>query len=272
MQVLVACDKFKGTLTAQQVCEVIKEVLVAHNLPDVVACPLADGGDGTAAILTFHARGAMLTVDVSDPFFRPVAASYGLAHDGKTAFIEMADASGLKIIKESERNVMKASTWGTGEMIRHALDVGVDHVVIGIGGSATNDGGMGMAAALGFEFQDHTGNRLEPVGENLEHVRRIVDTNLHPRLRRVKFTALCDVDSMFFGEQGAATVYAPQKRRQPAAGAHSRRWPFQFQQTNSEIFWYRREPHTGCRCRRRYGRRGHGVSWCRVAPGRRCSI
>lgn len=215
MQILVACDKFKGTLTAQQVCEIIREELIAHNLPDVVACPLADGGDGTAAILTFHAKGAMVTMEVADPFFRTVSASYGRSHDGKTAFIEMADASGLKVIKESERNVMKASTWGTGEMIAHALDHGADTIVMGIGGSATNDGGTGMAAALGYEFQDRNGNRLEPVGENLVLVHRIVETNVHPRLRRVRFTALCDVENLFFGEQGAAFVYAPQKGANP---------------------------------------------------------
>lgn len=216
MNILIAPDSFKDALDAPGVCRAIERGILAA-LPDSnIRCfPLADGGEGTAQILTFHNGGRQIQCLVKDPLFRPVLASYGLSGSGETAFIEMAQASGLQLLKPEERNPLYTTTFGTGELIADALRHSVRNIVLGIGGSATNDGGMGMAAALGCVFLDNAGNPLKPVGQNLGKVSRIIG---NPAIE-ARVDVICDVDNPLFGPTGAARIYAPQKGADEAAVA-----------------------------------------------------
>ena len=216
MRVLIAPDKFKGTLTAHEVCHAI-EAGIKEKFPDIecVNFPLADGGEGTMEILTRQTNGRFVTIRAHDPLFRLIDSSYGISGDGKTAFIEMASASGLRLLEPEDRNVMKASTYGTGELIKDALDKGVNQIVLGIGGSATNDGGAGAAEVLGYEFLDSENKVVSPAGENLIKIKNIRSNKIHPRLAKVKFTAVCDVDNPLTGRGGAAFIYGAQKGANP---------------------------------------------------------
>lgn len=216
MNILIATDSFKDALDAPAVCKAIERGILAA-VPDATVrrFPLADGGEGTAQILTVHSGGQQIECLVKDPLLRPVWANYGLSGDGKTAFIEMAQASGLQRLAPEERNPLYTTTFGTGELIADALQRGVRKIVLGIGGSATNDGGMGMAVALGLQCLDAGGVPLSPVGQNLGKVRRIAGRlNLNAR-----FEVICDVDNPLYGPLGAAQVYAPQKGADEAAVA-----------------------------------------------------
>ena len=212
MTILLAPDKFKGSLSAAEVCSAMKEGLrrVDSNL-NIVELPLADGGEGTCELLTSYAQGIMVNLRVRDPLFRAIDSGYGISKDGRIAFLEMAKASGLQLLKANERNPMLGSTVGTGDLIRHALDHGVEHIIMGIGGSATTDAGMGMAESLGVQFFDASGTMLKPIGANMQRVRSIDLSGIHPRLQRVQFTIFCDVDNPLHGPQGAAYVFSPQK-------------------------------------------------------------
>lgn len=216
MKILIAPDKFKGSLSAQKVCEAIKKgFLHSDKELEFKIIPMADGGEGTAAMLAEYTGGKMIQVEAKDPFFRPVQASYGISGDGKTAFVEMASASGLQLLRPEERNARRGTTYGTGQLIRSALDNGVSEVVLGVGGSATNDGGIGMGEALGAHYYDQSGNQLQPIGENLIHIKSVGLENLDPRLKSVAFTAICDVDNPLTGLRGAAHVFGPQKGATP---------------------------------------------------------
>jgi len=212
MNVLIAPDKFKGSLTAQEVCDAISSGLmqVDPNL-DIISIPMADGGEGTCELLTHYFHGDIISLEVTGPRFEKVKADYGLSKDGTIAFIEMAKASGLQLLKSANRNPLYTTTIGTGELIKDALDRGVKKILMGIGGSATNDAGIGMARALGFEFYDTNHVRLNPVGENLVRLHAVDTRHVHPRIKDVEFTALCDVDNPLSGPRGAAYTYAPQK-------------------------------------------------------------
>lgn len=216
MKILIAPDKFKGSLTSRQACDAIMSGLsmklphASHN-----PFPLADGGDGTAGILTYHAGGRLVSVAARDPLMRPIEACYGLSPDGKTAFIEMADASGLRLLTPAETDVMKATTAGTGDLIKDAIEHGVTTIILGIGGSATNDGATGAAAVLGYGFLDAADCQFLPAGESLARIVRIQTTGVHPNLRNANFIAVCDVDNPLTGKNGAAAVYAPQKGASP---------------------------------------------------------
>ena len=212
MKILIAPDKFKGSLTADEVAEAMAEGIRSVN-PDIEAIkfPLADGGDGTAAILTKHLHGEFFPVKVHNPLFEIIEASYGYSESGRTAFIEMSAASGLRLIPAEKQNPLNTSTLGTGEMIMDAIRHGAEKIILGIGGSATNDAGIGMAAALGFRFLDHDGNELKPVGANLEFIQSIDDSTLHYNLAGVDVQVACDVDNPLTGKRGAAWVYGPQK-------------------------------------------------------------
>ena len=216
MTILIAPDKFKGSLSAQEVCDVISTTLASYGRYDIVALPLADGGEGTCELLTTFSGGTMLTIPVRDPLARNINSIFGISKDGRIAFLEMAAASGLQLLKTEDRNPLFTTTLGTGDLIRHALDHGVDHIIMGVGGSATNDGGLGMAESLGVVFYDGFGNKLAGNGQNLVHVQSIDSKGIHPRLATVKFTIFCDVDNPLHGCNGAAYVFAPQK------GAHEK--------------------------------------------------
>ncbi|MCU0358310.1 MAG: glycerate kinase [Cyclobacteriaceae bacterium] len=212
MNVLIAPDKFKGTLTAEEVCDAVTRGLQRGGLKATVQqFPLADGGEGTLEVFRYHAGGALVAVEVHDPLMRLITAHYAVSEDGDTAFIEMARASGLQLLLPEERNPLKTTSFGTGELIRDALNRGVKKMIIGIGGTATNDASLGTFVALGGRTLDAHGNELFPRGENLELIHDLDFSLLHPALANVEITAICDVSNPFYGKDGAAFVYAPQK-------------------------------------------------------------
>ncbi|UFH52382.1 glycerate kinase [Spirosoma sp. KNUC1025] len=214
MKILLAPDKFKGSLTALEVCAAMTEgILAVDPEATVVAVPMADGGEGTADVLTKATKGTWHTVSVRDPLNRPIEAGFGISGDGKTAFIEMAQASGLRLLRKSEYNPFKTSTFGTGELIQQALQQGVSQIVLGIGGSATNDAGTGMAAALGWTFLDKVGNVLWPCGGNLEQIHTIIPAK---SIWKGTVEVACDVTNPLIGPQGASYIYGPQKGAQSA--------------------------------------------------------
>ncbi|HWA35107.1 MAG TPA: glycerate kinase [Cyclobacteriaceae bacterium] len=212
MTILIAPDKFKGSLTAAQVCAAVQKGIHGAS-PDakIISIPLADGGEGTAELLTRFVGGQMVSIEVLGPDLKPVQAELGFSRDGKTAFIEMAKASGLQLLRPLDRNPLNTSTYGTGQMIRYALDKGVENVVMGIGGSATNDGGAGMAAALGFEFVIPRREKIIPTGKDVGSIKQIKKEGAHPAIQRTKFNILCDVDNPLYGDAGATLVFGPQK-------------------------------------------------------------
>jgi glycerate kinase len=217
MKILIAADSFKDALTARDVCKAIAYGLVqALPLSEVDPFPLADGGEGTVDILQQHLQAEEIQLEVKDPLGRPVQASYLLSADKKTAYIEMAQASGLPLLKDEERNPLYTSTFGTGQLIRHAvIQQGARHILLGIGGSATNDMGIGLAAALGYRFLDGDGQRLEPLGKNLWAIQKVDRESFVLDLKQVKCTVLCDVDNPLYGPKGAAHIYGPQKGASP---------------------------------------------------------
>lgn len=212
MKFILAPDKYKGSLTGREFCET-----VAHGIKkvfpnaEIINRPLADGGDGTIDVVADYLNASKVTLRVKDPLFREITTQYLLSEDRQTAFIEMSEASGYKLLKKSEMNCMETTTLGTGEMIADAMGKGANNVVLGIGGSATNDGGMGMAVALGYSFLDADGNELEPIGRNLGKVEKIQRNNIDPKLSITKIKVACDVNNPFYGENGAAKIYGPQK-------------------------------------------------------------
>jgi glycerate kinase len=218
MKVLIAVDKFKGSLTAQQASEAIRDgILIKYPGAQFELVPMADGGEGTSELLAMHTSGRMINIKVTGPLFEPVNAQYGLSGDGSTAFIESAKASGLQLLPPAGRNPLFTTTAGTGELIRDALQNGVKTIVLGIGGTATNDAGIGMASSLGFQFVDGNNNLLKAIGGNLGKLGSISDENANPGIAGTKFIALCDVDNPLYGETGAAHVYGPQKGADPKA-------------------------------------------------------
>lgn len=215
-KVVVASDSFKGCLTSMQVAEGV-EAGIRKCCPDcqVVKLAVADGGEGTVDALLETMGGRRVSAEVSDPLGRPCMAEYAILSDGYTAVMEMSSASGLTLLKHEERNPLLASTYGTGQMIADALDRGCRRFLIGIGGSATNDAGMGMMEALGCRFLDEDGNALRGCGEALSRVVTLDMSDLRPEAGESEFIVACDVDSPLHGPQGAAYVYGPQKGATP---------------------------------------------------------
>ena len=212
MKIIIAPDKFKGSLSGFEFCSAVEEGLQhVINNATIVKMPLADGGDGTIDVVKHYIDGEKITITVNDPLFSPISASYLYAAKNKIAYIEMAEASGLKLLQNTDRNCMKTTTFGTGELIADALERGAKEIILGIGGSATNDGGMGMANALGYKFRADFSLDLEPIGSNLVKVRSIDASNVHPLLSEAKFKIACDVSNTFYGKNGAAKIYAAQK-------------------------------------------------------------
>lgn len=215
MNIVIAADKFKGSLDSFQVCDAVEQGLMkASHRFAVTKLPLSDGGDGLTQVLAHYTKAVEQTATVCDPLFRPVSAPYLLSADGTTAFIEMAQASGLALLQPPEYNPLQTTTYGTGQLIAAALQHEVSKIVVGIGGSATNDGGIGMAAALGYRFLDANGRELKPVGGNLLQVEKIDASNKTPMSHAV-FEVACDVTNLLTGAEGATRVYAPQKGATP---------------------------------------------------------
>lgn len=209
---VLAPDSFKESLSASEVCIAMEEgIRRLYPKAEILSYPMADGGEGTIEALINGNKGKSLKVEVSGPFLEKVKASFGLLNDGKTAVIEMAKANGVPLVPEKERNPLKTSTYGTGELIRSALDLGVKRLIIGIGGSITNDGGSGMAMALGAKFLDQNGDSIPYGGGGLEKLDRIDVSSLDPRLKEVEILVASDVTNPLTGENGASVVFGPQK-------------------------------------------------------------
>ncbi len=211
---LLIPDSFKGTLSAHQVCAVMEQAIV-RRVPGAktISLPVADGGEGTVEAFLTALGGETVTARVCGPHFAPMEASYGLLPDG-TAVIEMAACAGLPLVG-SKKNPERATTYGVGELILHALDKGARKFLMGLGGSATNDGGCGCAAACGVRFYEKNGSSFVPSGRNLTDIEKIDMTYIDPRLKECTFTVLCDIDNPLCGPEGAAAVFAPQKGADP---------------------------------------------------------
>ncbi len=215
-RIVVAPDSFKESLAAPDVAAAVRRgLLAADPMLDVVEVPMADGGEGTAAALVAATDGRTVPVRVRGPLGEDVDASFGMLGDGVTAVVELASASGLELVRPQHRDVLRAGTWGTGQLVRAALDEGAARIVVGIGGSATNDGGAGMLAALGARLRDASGADLPPGGAALAGLASVDLTDLDPRLRQVRLEAACDVDNPLLGPDGASAVFGPQKGARP---------------------------------------------------------
>jgi len=210
-KILVASDKYKGSLSAIEVCSIIKNAIKEIDGEiDVIISPMADGGEGTVETLVESQKGKYIVSDVTGPLGEKVKARIGII-GGNTAIIEMASASGLALIPKEKRNPMETTTYGTGELIKKALNIGCRKVIIGIGGSATTDGGMGMAQALDVKFYNSCSNLLGFGGRQLLKLKRIDMSNIHPAVSNTEFNVASDVDNPLTGKNGAAYVYSPQK-------------------------------------------------------------
>jgi glycerate kinase len=212
MKVVIAPDKFKGSLPAPGVAEAMAAgVLAAAPDARLDLVPMADGGEGTVEALVAATGGEFRDAEVTGPLGEPVPARFGLLGDRRTAALEMAAASGLVLVSPDRRDPFRTSTRGTGELLRAALDAGAHRVILGIGGSATNDGGAGLAQALGFRLFDADGRDLPPGGGALERLDRIDPSGRDPRLDAVEILVACDVDNPLCGPRGASAVFGPQK-------------------------------------------------------------
>lgn len=212
MKIVLAPDKFKKAITSLEFCKAVESVLVSMNPhTEVIKLPLADGGDGTIEIMNYYLKVAVVQVEVSGPFFNKISARYLYSYQTKTAFIEMAEASGVKTLKPEQLDCKNATSLGTGEMILDAIKKGASKIILGIGGSATNDCGIGMAVALGYRFLDSNNKEVKPIGANLSSILAIDTTQVHPKLKTIPFSVACDVTSPLYGKYGAAYVYASQK-------------------------------------------------------------
>lgn len=216
MKIVIAPDSYKESLSALEVATAI-ELGFREIWPeaDYVKIPVADGGEGTVDAMVAATQGRLVHVDVTGPLGKTIQAFYGLSGDERSAFIEMAAASGLEQVPAGLRDPLKTTSWGTGELIRHALDAGVEHIIIGIGGSATNDGGAGMVQALGAKLLDAQNNDIAHGGTGLESLARIDISQLDPRLAACRIEVACDVTNPLTGEEGASAVFGPQKGATP---------------------------------------------------------
>ncbi|WP_338433933.1 glycerate kinase [Ligilactobacillus saerimneri] len=212
MKFLIAPDSFKGSLTAKEVAQAIKAGIErVYPQAEYRLVPMADGGEGTVQSLVDATAGRLLTKHVTGPLGTTVAAQYGILGDGQTAVIEMAQASGIQYVNEQTKNPLVTTTYGTGELILDALDQGIKKIILGIGGSATNDGGAGMAQALGFRLQDKNNQELTFGGGALNRLDHIESQEADPRLQETTILIASDVTNPLTGENGAAAVFGPQK-------------------------------------------------------------
>ena len=216
MKIVIAPDSYKESLSALEVATAIEQGF-REIFPDAhyVKLPVADGGEGTVEAMVAATQGGIIKVRVTGPLGENAEGFYGLSGDEQSAFIEMAAASGLEMVAPSLRNPLKTTSWGTGELIRHALDAGVKHIIIGIGGSATNDGGAGMVQALGAKLLDAEDDPIGMGGGELEKLARIDISELDTRLANCRIEVACDVTNPLTGKEGASAVFGPQKGATP---------------------------------------------------------
>lgn len=208
---VIVPDSFKGTLSSKQICDIFEERIFAHfPSANVVCVPVADGGEGSVDCFLSAMKGEKIVCETVNPFFEKMQGFYAILDGGKTAIVEMAVCAGLPLIEE-RKNPMLATTYGVGLLIKDALQKGVKEIVLALGGSATNDFGCGLAAALGVRFFNQDGESFIPVGGTLNEIAKIQTDEICKLLKDVKMTVMCDVKNPVFGKDGAAYVYAPQK-------------------------------------------------------------
>jgi len=211
-KIVLAPDKFKGSISSLAFCKTVERGIRKYcDAIEIIHCPLADGGDGTVEVLRYYLGGKMISTKVNNPVFEPIKASYLLSANGETAYIEMAAASGLRLLTKKQHNPLLTSSYGTGELIKHAINNGAKQIILGIGGSATNDGGLGMASALGYVFLDINNKPLKCIGQDLLKLHHFDDACVLPALKTVDFKVACDVTNPLYGNNGAAHIYAAQK-------------------------------------------------------------
>ncbi len=221
LRIVIAPDKFRGSMTARDAASAIARGVergaegFGHPVT-IQEIPLADGGEGTAQALVWATGGQMVRVAVEDPLGRPIEAEYGILGDGRTAVIEMATASGQDRLKPEEKDPTQTTTRGTGQLIADALDRDLQRILVGIGGSATNDGGIGMAEVLGYRFLDADDDPIPAIGGALGRLHRVEARDRDPRLNEVSIEVACDVTNPLYGPKGASVVYGPQKGATPA--------------------------------------------------------
>ena len=230
MKAVIAIDSLKGSLTSLEAGEAIKKgIRKVYKDAEIVIRPVADGGEGTAVALTLGMNGKLEKVKVTDPLGKEVEAEYGILESSetykvKTAIIEMSAAAGITLVDEKDRNPLKTTTYGVGEMIKDAIAKGCRHFIVGIGGSATNDGGIGMLQALGFGILDKNGKQVSFGAQGLSEIETISDEFMLPELKDCTFRIACDVTNTLCGEQGASAIYGPQKGATPTMIMQMDKW------------------------------------------------
>ena len=211
MKIIFASDSFKGTMTSQRISQLLDDA-VSKVFPDAItdSVCVADGGEGTMEIIANELGGKLKKLTVKGPLFEDIEARYAVLPDNK-AVIEMAEASGLPLVPDEKKNPLYTTTFGTGQLIKDALDNGARHIMISVGGSATNDGGIGALSALGFQFLDCNGKILKGTGESLEKICAVDLSRVHPAIKETTFEVVCDVTNPLLGKTGASYVFSPQK-------------------------------------------------------------
>lgn len=237
MKAVIAIDSFKGSLSSFEAGNSAAEG-IRRVYPDaqIEVRPLADGGEGTVEALTLGCAGQLTTVTVTGPLGKPVSCQYGIVDSTRTAIIEMSGAAGITLVPDTERNPLYTTTYGVGEVIRDAITKGCRHFIVGIGGSATNDGGAGMLQALGFGLLDKTGNPVPFGAMGLEVLDKITTDNVLPELKDCTFRIACDVTNTLCGEQGCSAIFGPQKGATPAMILQMDKWLAYYATLAREIF------------------------------------
>ena len=225
MKVVVAMDSMKGSLSSLEAGEAIKRgVLKAISEAEVIVRPLADGGEGTVEALALGMGGKLESVEVTGPLGEKVNCVYGILKESKTAIVEMSGAAGITLVPDTKRNPMHTTTFGVGEVIKDAISKGCRHFIVGIGGSATNDGGIGMLQALGYGMLDENGKQVSFGAKGLKEIVTITDTEVIPELKECSFRIACDVTNTLCGEFGCSAVFGPQKGADPTMILQMDRW------------------------------------------------
>lgn len=237
MKVVVAIDSLKGSLSSLEAGESIKAG-VLKAIPDAEVCvrPLADGGEGTVEALALGMGGKLVTVNVTGPLGEPVDCVYGILEESKTAIIEMSGAAGITLVPDSKRNPLHTTTYGVGEVIKDAISKGCRHFIVGIGGSATNDGGIGMLQALGYGMLDKDGKQVPFGAKGLKEIETITDDYVIPELKECSFRIACDVTNTLCGDFGCSAVFGPQKGADPTMILQMDKWLAYYAKLTSEKY------------------------------------
>ena len=237
MKVVLAIDSLKGSLSSLEAGEAIKNgVLKAIPGANVIVRPLADGGEGTVETLALGMGGKLESVDVTGPLGEKVTCLYGILEKSKTAIIEMSGAAGITLVPDAKRNPLNTTTYGVGEVIKDAISKGCRHFIVGIGGSATNDGGIGMLQALGYGILDKDGNQVPFGAKGLKEIAAITDEHVIPELKNCSFRIACDVTNTLCGEFGCSAVFGPQKGADPTMIIQMDEWLADYAKLTSEKY------------------------------------